>query len=402
MEMRYSRISGWGKYAPENVLTNFDLEKIVDTNDEWITKMTGIKERRIISEDETASSMAVEATNKALEVAGLTPADLDLIIIASSSPDYLVPAISSTVQYKLGADCPAMTVVSGCTGFVYGMVTAHQFIATGAYDNILVVGVEVISKFINWEDRNTCVLFGDGAGAIVMSPSKTPTGVMSFDMGSDGAKGHHLIAPGIGSAGTMDYGMLDRKEQYLQMNGREVFKFATRVLPASTLQVLENAGMTLDDVDLLIPHQANARIIDLAVRRLGIDEEKVFVNLHKYGNTAAASIPLALIEAVEEGRIKEGDKLCMVSFGSGLTWASAVVQWGQPVTDAEEIAQEDLIWDLNSIRTRMSLTSTKMRVKARTAFEEASYKASAMMLPLYTFTGRKPPKKQKKKEDKKK
>lgn len=396
MTVRYSRISGWGKYVPEKILTNFDLEKMVDTSDEWIMQRTGIQERHIASKEETCSTLAVNAARQALSVAGLTPADINLIIVSTSSPDYLVPIVSSIIQHKLGANCPAFTLVTGCTGFVYGLATGHQFIATGAYNHVLVIGVEIITRFLDWTDRNTCVLFGDGAGAVVLSPSNTPTGVKAFDLGSDGAKGMELHLPGIGSTPKIDHAMLDRKEQYLRMNGRQVFKFATRVLPKSTLKVLENAGMTLDDVDLLIPHQANARIIDLAVRRLGIDKEKVFVNLHKYGNTSAASIPVALIEALEEGRIKEGDHLCLVSFGAGLTWASAVVQWGQPLGQGAEAVDEDLIWDLTSIKKRVALTSAKVKVKARTLLEETSYRASTLMLPLYTFVGRKPAKAAKK------
>ncbi len=391
MALRYSRISGWGKYTPEKILTNFDLEKMVDTSDEWITQRTGIKERHIAAENETTSSMAIEAAKKALNVAGLHPTDLDLIVVATSSPDHLVPIVSSTIQHKLGATCPAFTMMTGCTGFVYALSTAHQFIATGTYDHVLVLGVELISKFIDWTDRNTCVLFGDAAGAVVLSPSNTPTGVKAFDLGSDGAKGMNLTVPGLGTAVKMDHDMIDRGDHYLKMNGREVFKFATRVMPRSTLKVLENAGMTVDDIDLLIPHQANARIVDLAIRRLGIPKEKVFVNLHKYGNTSAASIPLALIEALEEGKIKEGDHICMVSFGAGLTWASAVVQWGQPLGASAELVDEDLIWDLTSIRRRMALVSTELRVKTRTLIEESSYRASTLMLPLYTSVGRKLP-----------
>ncbi len=391
MNVRYSRISGWGKYVPEKVVTNFDLEKIVDTNDEWITQRTGIKERRIAADDETTSTMAVAAAHKALDVAGLTPADLDLIIVSTSSPDYLVPIVSSTVQHKLGATCPAFTVVTGCTGFVYGLATGHQFIATGTYDNILVIGVELISRFVDWTDRNTCVLFGDGAGAVVLSPSNTPTGVKAIDLGSDGAKGMSLTVPGLGTAMRVDHDMIDRGDHYLKMDGRTVFKFATRVMPKSTLKVLENAGMTIDDIDLLIPHQANARIVDLAVRRLGISPDKVFLNLQKYGNTSAASIPLALVEAYEEGRIKEGDHVCMVSFGAGLTWASTIVQWGQPLGNSAEIVDEDLVWDIDALRRKLARASTGVRVKARTLMEETSYKASSLMLPLYTSVGRRLP-----------
>ncbi len=328
MLQMYSQISGWGKYVPEKILTNHELEKVVDTNHEWIVQRTGIEERRIAAENETTGTMAVEASLRALKVAKLTPADLDLIIISTSSPDYFVPAVSSTVQAMLGATCPAFTVATGCTGFVYGLVTGHQFIATGAFKRILVVGVELISRFLDWEDRNTCVLFGDGAGAVVLTPSSTPRGVLGFDLGSDGAKGHNLILEGGGCVNPLNQEVLKKRQNYLQMNGREVFKFATRILPQSTQTLLQNSNMSLDDIDLLIPHQANARIIDLAIRYLNLDPKKVFVNVNKYGNTSAASIPLALVEALEQGRIKPDDKIAMVSFGAGLTWASVIVQWG--------------------------------------------------------------------------
>ncbi len=334
MTQMYSQISGWGKYVPEKVLTNYDLEKMVDTSHEWIVQRTGIEERHIAADDETSGTMAVNAAKNALKEAKLTPADLDLIIVATSTPDYFVPAISSTVQALLGASCPAFTVSTGCTGFVYALVTGHQFIASGAFKRVLVVGVELISRYIDWEDRNTCVLFGDGAGAVVLTPSNTPRGVLSFDLGSRGEDGHHLMMEGIGSANPPSYEVIDKGQHYLRMNGREVFKFATRVLPQSTAAVLANAGLSMDDIKLLIPHQANARIIELAVRKLGVDPHKVYVNVHKYGNTSAASIPIALVEALEEGRIKPDDKIALVSFGAGLTWASAVVQWGVTMPDS--------------------------------------------------------------------
>ncbi|MCG3211744.1 MAG: 3-oxoacyl-[acyl-carrier-protein] synthase 3 protein 1 [Anaerolineae bacterium] len=328
MHQIYSQISGWGKYVPDNVVTNFDLEKMVDTSHDWVVQRTGIEERRIATKNETTGTMAVAASQKALSVAGLTAADLDLIIVATSSPDYFVPAVSSTVQAALGANCPAFTVMTGCTGFVYALVTGHQFIATGAFKRVLVVGVELISRFIDWNDRNTCVLFGDGAGAVVLTPSLTPRGVLGFDLGSNGELGHNLILEGGGCANPFSQEVLDTGKHYLQMNGREVFKFATRILPQSTAKVLQHANLNLNDIDMLIPHQANARIIELAIKYLGIDPAKVFVNVNKYGNTSAASIPIALVEALEQGRIKADDKVALVSFGAGLTWASAVVQWG--------------------------------------------------------------------------
>jgi 3-oxoacyl-[acyl-carrier-protein] synthase-3 len=328
MQQRYSQISGWGKYAPEKVVTNFDLEKTLDTSDDWIVQRTGIEQRHIAADDETTATMAVKAAQQALEVAGLTPADLDLIIASTSTPDYFMPAVSSTIQAMLDADCPAFTISTGCTAFVYGLVTAHQYVATGAYNNILVVGVELISRFVDWNDRNTCVLFGDGAGAVVVTPSEEPSGVLAFDLGSDGKKGMVLRMEGGGSANPLSHEVIERGQNYLQMDGRAVFKFATRILPQSTKTLLNQTNMSLDELDLLIPHQANSRIIELAIRNLGIDAQKVFVNLHKYGNTSAASIPLALVEALEEERLKDGDRLALVSFGAGLTWASALVQWG--------------------------------------------------------------------------
>jgi 3-oxoacyl-[acyl-carrier-protein] synthase-3 len=328
MSSPYSHISGWGKYAPAKILTNHDLEHLLDTSDEWIVQRTGIHERRIAAEDETSATMAVAASRQALTQAGLTSTDLDLIIVATSSPDYFVPAVSSMVQALLGATCPAFTITTGCTGFVYALVVGHQFIANRAYRCILIVGVELVSRFLDWTDRNTCILFGDGAGAVVLTASDQPGGILAFDLGSDGERGEHLRMAGGGCAKPMSYEVVDRGENFLRMNGPEVFKFASRILPQSTQTVLHNANMSLAELDLLIPHQANARIIEAATRLLGIDSRKVFVNLHRYGNTSAASIPIALVEAVEEGCINPGHKLALVSFGAGLTWASAVVQWG--------------------------------------------------------------------------
>jgi 3-oxoacyl-[acyl-carrier-protein] synthase-3 len=327
--MKYARITGWGKYAPAKVLTNFDLEKMVETSNEWILERTGIRERRIAAPEETASTMSVEAAKQALSRAGISPQDLDLIILATSSPDYHLPAAASLVQDMLGAKyVPAFDLRAGCTGFLYALAVATQFIATGAYRNILVIGTEIISKFIDWTDRNTCVLFGDAAGAVVLQPSDYPTGVISFLLGSDGSQADALIAYGGGSKYPFSQEVLDRKLNYIRMDGPRVFKFAVRVMVQSVREIMASSGLLPDEVSLIIPHQANIRIIQAAAKELGIPMEKFYINLDRYGNTSAASIPVALCEAIEEGRIKDGDNIIMVSFGAGLTWGACAVKWG--------------------------------------------------------------------------
>jgi 3-oxoacyl-[acyl-carrier-protein] synthase-3 len=327
MAQRYGNIIGWGKYVPENVITNFDLEKKIDTTDEWIVQRSGIHERRVVGEDEQISEMATAAGRKALKMAGIRPRELDLIIVATSSPDYLTPPISSQVQHALGAkNVGAFTLVTGCTGFVYSLVTAQQFIAAGTCDKVLVVGAELITRFIDYTDRTTCILFGDGAGAVVMEGTEDPAGVLSYTLGSDGSQAERLILPGGGSRNPPSLEMLEQKMQYVHMDGNEVFKFATRILGKSLRQVIKDANLTPDDIDLFIPHQANKRIIKSAARQARLPEEKVFINIHKYGNTSAASIPIALCEALDEGRAKIGDTLAFVAFGAGLTWAAAVVK----------------------------------------------------------------------------
>ena len=327
MTKLYGNIIGWGKYTPERVLTNADLEKIVDTSDEWIVSRTGIRERRIAAEGENTSTMAIAAARGALEVAGLHAKDLDFVIVATSSPDYLTPPVSSQVQHELGCrKIGAFTLVNGCAGFVYALATAQQFIESGAYKNILVIGAELTSRYANWEDRNTCVLFGDGAGAVIMQATDEPSGILSFELGSDGAGAEHLIIPAGGVAIPTSHEAIVNKEIYFKMNGRAVFKFATRVIGKSLRQVIADAGLTPEDIDLIIPHQANERIIEYAAKQMKLPPERVFMNLQKYGNTSAASIPIALVEAIEEGRAKVGNTLAFVSFGAGLTWASAVVK----------------------------------------------------------------------------
>jgi len=391
MAKRYSNITGWGKYAPPKIVTNADLEQIVDTSDEWIVTHTGIRERHIVSPGETNTTMSVAASRQALDVAGLAPRDIDLIIVATSSPDHFLPSVASEVQYQLGAECPAFTLTAGCTGFVYGLATAHQFIATSAYDRVLIIGSEVISTFLNWDDRKTCVLFGDGAGAVVLEASTQPGGVQSFVLGSDGSGGKSLIVRGGGVAYPMSHEMIDDKAMYIEMDGRKVVRFAMRVMGEATLQAVEKAGLTLNDIDVLIPHQANLRLIERTAHHLGLPMEKVVVNLDRYANTSAAAIPIALAEALEEGRIRDGMNVCMVGYGGGFTWAAAVVRWGQPA----EPVEWPLVWRFAPASNKVSTAAARVRLQARQLAEVASYHASALLLPLYTFAGLRRPKSKK-------
>ncbi|MCB0002978.1 MAG: ketoacyl-ACP synthase III [Anaerolineae bacterium] len=385
MSELYARITGWGKYTPSRRLTNYDLEQMVDTNDEWISSRTGIRERRIAAPEETTVSMALEASRKALAQANVRAEDLNLIILATTTPDYLCPAAASLLQDRLGAtNAGAFDLMAGCTGFVYGLVTATQFIKAGAYKRILVVGAEKISTFIDWTDRNTCILFGDGAGAVVVEPSHTPTGVLSFELGSEGENYDALYYPGGGSAKPFSATSFAERETFLQMDGKRVFKFATRTMTRSVQNVVQASGIPFNDIDCIVPHQANARIIETAVKRLKVDPDKVMVNLDRYGNTSAASIPIALCEAIDQGKIQDGNNIVLVGFGAGLTWASAVVHW-EPTRPAEEA----ILVDDWPVRERLQLQADKMRaavwsaqVTARTRAQEASM---AVMLPFYTW-----------------
>lgn len=331
MPERYAKITGWGKYVPERVLTNADLEKMVETTDEWITSRTGIKERRIRAEGEQSSDFSVKSALPALQMAGLKPEDLDLIIVACSSPDYLLPGVATIVQDKLGAKCGAFQLTSGCSGWVYALVTASQFIMSGTMDNILVIGTDLVSYGVDYTDRTTCVLFGDASASVVLQPSEEPAGVLSYELGSDGSGAELLYVPGAGTVMPMGKNV-DRIASeglgYIKMNGPEVFKFATRIIASSLKRAVDKSGLLTDDIALFIPHQANYRIIETAARLMRQPLEKFYINIQKYGNTSAASVPLALVEALEEGRCKPGDKIAMCAFGAGLTWASAVVLLG--------------------------------------------------------------------------
>lgn len=307
-------ILGTGHYVPERVLTNKDLEKIVDTSDEWIQTRTGIEERRIAPDEIDTSDMAYEAAMEAMENAGVTGEDLDMILVATVTPDMGFPSVACQIQERLGAfKASAMDLSAACAGFMYGMITAKQFIETNTYKNILVVGVEKLSKITDWTDRNTSVLFGDGAGAAVIGPVSDGKGILSFELGADGRGIPHLHQDG----------------DYIHMNGREVFKFAVRQMGDSALNVVEKVGLTKDDVDYLIPHQANIRIMEAAREKLDIPIEKMSKSVHKYGNTSAASIPIALSEDVKAGKIKEDELVVLVGFGGGLTWGAVALRWGK-------------------------------------------------------------------------
>lgn len=324
-------ILGTGSYLPEKILTNFDLEKIVDTNDEWIVSRTGIRERRVADKTMASSDLAYEASLKAIESAGISPEEIDLIIVATVTPDTAFPSTACILQDRLGAKkAAAFDLSAACTGFLYGVTTAAQFIKNGYYKYALVIGVECLTKIVNWEDRNTCVLFGDGAGAIVMGPTEEGFGFLSYELGADGSGGDLLQQPGGGSRIPASIESVQAKQHFVTMNGGEVFKFAVRVMEQVSESVLKKAGLTKEDVDLLVPHQANLRIIEAARKRLGLTQEKVVVNVDKYGNMSSASIPVALDEAFRNQRINRGDTIVLVGFGGGLTWAGSVVRWNLP------------------------------------------------------------------------
>lgn len=356
--MTYAHIVGWGKYVPPKVMTNHDLSKIVDTSDEWIVPRTGIRERRIAGAKESTFTMGYVAAREALEKADILPTEVGLIICATATPEHTFPSTASLIQDALGAThAGAFDLSAGCAGFVYALSLGAQVIQGGGHKVVLVVGSETLSRVTNWKDRGTCILFGDGAGAVVLQASEQRGGVLSTLVRSDGSGGDLLIIPAGGSKLPTSPETVLRNQHTIQMDGREVFRFATRVVEKSTHEVLEQAGLTLDDVELFIPHQANLRIIQAGARALGVDESRVFVNLEKYGNTSSASVPLALCEAVDTGRIRSGDHLVLIGFGAGLAWAAAVVQWGPPPEPRKRTVREKaaraVIYPFAQIRSRV-------------------------------------------------
>jgi len=323
---RYAHITGWGMAVPERVMTNDEIARLVDTNDEWIQARTGIKERRIADPKETSTSLAISAALRAMEVADIDPEDIELIIVATCTPEYAFPATACLVQDAIGArNAGAFDLSAACTGFIYALGMAAEAVKGGSIKAALVIGAETLSKVINWKDRGTCILFGDGAGAFVLQGSEVPGGVRSCVMRSDGSGSDLLSLPSVGQVRSANFGGL--LDPTIEMNGREVFRFATKALAAVTHEAVDEAGMKLEDINAIVPHQANKRIIEAAARVLELPEEKFVVNVDRYGNTSAASIPIALCEAVNEGRIRRNDNVVFVGFGGGLTWGAAAVQW---------------------------------------------------------------------------
>ncbi|MBI2266925.1 MAG: ketoacyl-ACP synthase III [Armatimonadetes bacterium] len=321
-------ILGLGSYVPPRIVTNFDLEKMVDTSDEWIRSRTGILTRHVVDDGVTTSDLAVVASLRALESAGTSASEIDLIIVGTAVPDMTLPATACLVQDRIGAvSASAFDLSIGCSGFIYALVVGAQFVRAGAYKKILVIGAETLSKITDWQDRNTCILFGDGAGAVVLGEVPEEEGILSFDLGVDGAGGELLKLPAGGSRQPASHETVDNRLHYLKMRGNEVFKFAVKAIEESALRVLERSRLTVAEVDCFVPHQANVRIIDASAKRLGIPRERVFVNVDRYGNTSSASIPIALDEAVQEKRIGPGSLVLMVGFGGGLSWGSATVRW---------------------------------------------------------------------------
>lgn len=335
--MRNAAITGWGMYVPDQVLTNADLEQMVETSDEWIVSRTGIRERRLATSSDTTLAMSVHAARRAIDVAGIDPLDIDLIVLATVTPDKFMPSTASLLQTELGAHrAAAFDLAAACSGFVYALAVGSQFIQTGVHRNVLVIGTDALTRFIDFTDRGTCILFGDGSGAVVLQASDAEEGVLSNVLGSDGRGAEHLYIDGFatnglysenghGSAIVDEVGL---QRTFMKMNGNEVYRFSVRVMGETAVEAVNKAGLRLGDIDWLIPHQANLRIIDAAAKRLDLPRDRVWVNLDRYGNTSAASVPMCLAEAADSGKLQSGMNMVLVAFGAGLSWASSVVRWG--------------------------------------------------------------------------
>jgi len=321
-------VVGTGSYLPEKVLTNADLERMVETTDEWIRTRTGIKERHIASSDEATSDLATQAANKALETANVEAGDIDLIIVATCTPDILLPATACIVQHNIKAvKAAAFDLEAACSGFIYALSAASCFISSGIYHTALIIGAETFSRFIDWKDRSTCVLLGDGAGAVVLRATPKSDGLLEFYLGADGSGAEYIKIPAGGSRLPVSHDVINQRLHYFQMMGNETFKAAVKWMSYSTKRVLEKAGLSVADVDYLIPHQANVRIMEAVGKRLALPKEKIIVNIQSCGNTSAATIPIALDQAVQEGKIIDGNLVVLVGFGAGLTWGACVIKW---------------------------------------------------------------------------
>jgi 3-oxoacyl-[acyl-carrier-protein] synthase III len=336
---RYAHIVGWGMYVPDRVLSNDDLAAIIETSDEWIYTRTGIRERRFADDKETAATMGFRAAQRALQITDIMPGDIELIIVATSTPENIFPSTASMIQHWLGAtNAGAFDLSAACSGFVYGLEMASQAIQAGSINTAIVIGAETMSRVMNWQDRGTCILFGDGAGAVVLRGANERGGVLSSVLRSDGSGYDALGIPALGNTEIRSQdGIGERRLHKMYMSGRDVFKFATRIIRPSIMEALAKANVSLDQVNLIVPHQANMRIIQAAARSLDMDEDRFMSNLDRYGNTSAASIPIALAEAVEAGRVQDGDYLVMIGFGGGLTWATTVIRWSVPHTKDRQV-----------------------------------------------------------------
>jgi 3-oxoacyl-[acyl-carrier-protein] synthase-3 len=326
---RYAAITGWGMAVPQRLMTNHDVATVVDTSDEWIRSRTGIGSRYVAGEGETSGTLGAQASREALARAGVEAAALDLIVCATCTPDHVaMPSTACVIQHALGAGrAAAFDVSAACSGFVYGLAIGSQFIASGLYRTVLVIGVDTLTRTLDWTDRRTCVLFGDGAGAVVLEASERPAGLLGVELGADGAGGPLLCVPSDGGRPALAAADPNAGPQFLQMNGREVYKFGVRIMVEATASVAAKAGLSLDEIDLLVPHQANSRIIESAAGHLGIPMERVMMNVERYGNTSAASVPIALYEAAETGRLRPGDHVVVIGMGGGLTWGAGLLLW---------------------------------------------------------------------------
>jgi 3-oxoacyl-[acyl-carrier-protein] synthase-3 len=323
-----AHVTGWGRYAPAQVLTNADLEKLVDTSDEWIRTRTGIRERRVAAAHETTASMGAVAGLRAIRTAGLEPEDIDLILLATLTPDYWMPSTAALVKEAIGnTRATAFDVMAACSGFVYGFATAQAYIQAGLAKHVLVIGAELLTRFLDYTDRSTCILFGDGAGAVVLSASDEPGGALGVEMTTEPRGAYMIWLPAGGSKAPPSAGTISRGEHYVRMEGRETYRFATKTMATTALESIRRSGLEPGDIDLFIPHQANVRIIEAVAKGLDLPMDKMFINLDKYGNTSAASVPIALAEAVNEGRVRIGDNVTIVAFGAGFTSGAVTIEW---------------------------------------------------------------------------